>query len=565
MNRKLWSVFILGMVSFGCLFGIHSRQIASAAAEAGVIPGTGALSGTVRAPSPFKAARIYARNTDKDILFMVYTAGGKYHAVNLFPGNYEVSVQKNGFTSDIKKVVVKPGASSTVDFSLQAADASSDGVASVSYDSLYPQGRGRELAEKTCIVCHGAGFLTRFHWDEAQWNAAILLMSNPAAPRILPGVLDANDRRDLTAYLAKNFGPDSPKRMLDVGEEMPLDEQALAKAMYVEYYLPPRPDKGDRLLHDPHFDQEGNVWYTDRGGDRIGKLDPRTGSFKDYVIPDPKAFPHGLTVDAEGYPWWVGNIDIGRIDPSSGKMDIYAIDSTGRREFHGHTVVVDSKKNVWFTNILENKLGKWDFETKKITLWEAPSPNAYPYGLVVDKNDKLWMAEWIRCKFTKFDPVTEKFTEFSPLNTPCVLKRLRIDSQGMIWYAYGMFGAGKLGRLDPNTGKMVEYTLPMPFATPYDISPDREGNMWIGDDSNLNEGGHPGLPQGLMKYDTALVGFNLGMQKFTYYPSPQRTAMPKIEVTRDGAIWYCARDAERQALDVLYPDVTKMKTLAAYY
>jgi streptogramin lyase/mono/diheme cytochrome c family protein len=558
MNRKLWMVAIAGIVSLGSLFGIQSRQITNAAAESGAIPGTGTLSGTVQAPRPFKAARVYARNTDKDILFMVYTSGGGYHAVNLFPGNYEVSVQKKGFTSDVKTVVVKPGASLTVDFSLQV-DASPDEVPSVTYDSLYPQGRGRDLAEKTCIVCHGAGFLPRHHWDESQWNAAINRMSNPAAPRIPPGLLDPSDRQDLAAYLASNFGPDSPKRILDVGGEMPLDEQALGKAMYVEYYLPPLQDKGDRLLHDPHFDQEGNVWYTDRGGDRIGKLDPRTGTWKDYLIPDPKAFPHGLTVDSEGYPWWVGNIDLGRIDPKTGKMDIYPIDSTGRRVFHGHTVVVDSKKNVWFTNIIENKLGKWDFQTKKITLWEAPSQNAYPYGVVVDKNDKIWMAEWIRCKFTEFDPVTEKFTEYSPLNTPCVLKRLRIDSKGMIWYADGIFRAGKLGKMDPNTGKKVEYTIPMPFANPYDLSPDGKGSIWMGDDSNLNE------PPGGMYFDTTLIRFDEGTQKFTYYPSPQRTAMPKIEVTRDGAIWYCARDAKRQALDVLYPDVTKMRTMAAYY
>jgi virginiamycin B lyase len=558
MNRTLWMVAIVGTLGLGSLFGMQGHPVAVASGQNMTMPGMSRLSGTVEAPGPFKAAQIYARNTDRDILFMVYTSGGKYHAVNLFPGNYEVRVQEKGFTSDVKKVVLRPGAHLILDFSLRM-DPSQDEVPSVSYDNLYPQARGRELAEKTCIICHGAGFLPRHHWDESQWNSAIGRMSDPTSPRITPGLLEASDRRELAAYLARNFGPDSPKRILDVGAEMPLDEQALGKAMYVEYYLPPLPDKGDRLLHDPHFDQEGNVWYTDRGGDRIGKLDPRTGAWKDYAIPDPRAFPHGLTVDSEGYPWWVGNRDLGRIDPKTGKMDIYPIDPTGRREFHGHTVVVDSKKNVWFTNIIENKLGKWDFETKKITLWEAPSQNAYPYGVVVDKNDKIWMAEWIRCKFTKFDPVTETFTEYSPPSGPCVLKRLRLDSQGMIWFADGVFRAGKLGRMDPHTGKMVEYTLPMPFANPYDVSPDGKGSIWMGDDSNLNE-----VPNG-MYFDTALIRFDQEMQNFTYYPSPQRTAMPKIEITRDGAIWYCARDAKRQALDVLYPDMTKMKTMGAFY
>ena len=508
---------------------------------------------------------MYARNVDKNILFMVYTAGGRYRAVDLFPGNYEVTVQKKGFTSPVQTVVVKAGAGATLDFSLRV-DTSDDGVLSVAYERMYPPGRGRDLFEKTCVVCHGAGFIPFHHWDETQWNSAIDLMTSPAAPRILPGVLDSTDREELVAYLATNFGRDSPKRILDVGLEMPLDEQALAKAMYIEYYLPPLPDKGLQQLHDVHFDQEGNVWYSDPGSSRIGKLDPRTGAFQDYTTPTPHANPHGLTVDSEGYVWGVGR-GIERLDPKTGKMDVYTVDSTGKR-VRGHTVVADSRKNVWFSDITGNMLHKWDWETKKITSWEAPGQNVYPYGVVIDKNDKIWMAEWIRCKFVKFDPVTEKFTEYAPLKQPCAAKRLRVDSQGMIWYAYSAFKEGKLGKLNPNTGKMVEYTLPMPFANPYDLVPDKDGNIWIGDDSSLNDAGQgpPGSANyAMMKFDTAMVKFEQETQKFTYYPSPQRTGMPKIEITRDGAIWYCARDAQKQAVVVLYPDTNKLKTMAARY
>jgi len=41
--------------------------------------------------------------------------------------------------------------------------------------------------------------------------------------------------------------------------------------------------------------------------------------------------------------------------------------------------------------------------------------------------------------------------------------------------------------------------------------------------------------------------------------------MPKLEVTRDGAVWYSARSADIKAIGVLYPDMTKIKTLGAYY
>ncbi|MGB9069731.1 MAG: carboxypeptidase regulatory-like domain-containing protein [Candidatus Acidiferrales bacterium] len=565
MNLTVSRLIVVGIVGLGSLFCTRGGPTAESAAEAGMISGTGALSGKVEAPKPFKAARVYAKNIDKNILFMVYTSAGRFRAVNLLPGNYEVTVEEKGFTSPMHTVSVTAGKTSTLDFSL-SPDTTSDGVLSVSYDAMYPQGRGRDLFEKTCMVCHGAAFIPFHHWNESQWNAAITLMSSPADPRILPGVLNSQDRQDLVAYFTKNFGPDSPKRILDIGAEMPLDEKALAKAMYVEYYVPPLPDNGLRQVHDVHFDQDGNVWYSDPGGNRMGRLDPRTGTFQDYVPPNPKINPHGLTVDSEGYVWAVGHGMV-RLDPRTGKMETYTVDSEGKN-VRGHTVAVDSKKNVWFSDILGNKLHEWNAKTKVITSWEAPGRNVYPYGIVIDKSDNIWMAEWIRCRFVKFDPTTEKFTEYAPLEQPCASKRLRVDSQGMVWYAYSAFQAGKLGMLDPSTGKMVEYTFPMPFADPYDIATDKDGSIWIGDDSHLNDSGQgpPGTNNfAMMKFETAMVEFNRATHKFTYYPSPQKTAMPKIDVTREGAVWFAARDGQKQAIDVLYPDVTKMTTLAARY
>lgn len=73
------------------------------------------------APKPFQAAQVHLMNVDKNVLFMVYTSGGRYQAINLFPGNYEVSVVKRGFAADPKKIAVKAGETISVDFSLREA------------------------------------------------------------------------------------------------------------------------------------------------------------------------------------------------------------------------------------------------------------------------------------------------------------------------------------------------------------------------------------------------------------------------------------------------------------
>src|SRR5262249_52829775 len=157
----------------------------------------------------------------------------------------------------------------------------------------------------------------------------------------------AQDREVLLAYLVKNFGPDSPRQQLELGVEMPLDEAALAKAMYVEYHIPQ--DVGNAHSHSPHdahFDHDGNVWYTD-GRYGIGKLDPRTGTFRSYKTPNPNsnASVHGMTADGQGHIWWVGNAALGQIDPKSSEMSVYPIDPKNEVLYHGHTPIVDSKQN----------------------------------------------------------------------------------------------------------------------------------------------------------------------------------------------------------------------------
>src|SRR6058998_95018 len=62
------------------------------AAGASGLTGMATMTGSVSAGRPFKAAQVYIRNTDKRILYMVYTNAGQFRALGLFPGSYEVSV-----------------------------------------------------------------------------------------------------------------------------------------------------------------------------------------------------------------------------------------------------------------------------------------------------------------------------------------------------------------------------------------------------------------------------------------------------------------------------------------
>ncbi|PYR55363.1 MAG: hypothetical protein DMF91_24540 [Acidobacteria bacterium] len=313
-------IVVAGSLAAACaIFSINGWVAAPATAvQAATLASTAGLSGTVESTAPFKAAQVSIRNVDKRILYLVYTNAGQFRAVNLFPGNYEIGVTTKGLVSDVQKLALKAGDNPKVKLSLRSSEtAPNSAIEERSYDEIYPAGPGRDVAERTCLICHGENFLPSRPGNAAAWTARVdrmmgtALFDRPAAS-YAEGLLSyrasalrfsRQDREELLAYLVKHFGPDAKPRVVRVDQEMPLDEARLGKALYIEYYLPPDPAGegtnspefnklsaafvGRRVGQDVRFDQDGNVWLTDRGyPHRLVKLDPRTGQQKDYILPE---------------------------------------------------------------------------------------------------------------------------------------------------------------------------------------------------------------------------------------------------------------------------------------
>src|SRR6185295_899076 len=190
--------------------------------------------------------------------------------------------------------------------------------------------------------CHNPNLFGTRQMPEAAWDVWVEQMAkNGAIPR---GFSSPQERADLVAYLGKHFGPDSKKRMVRFVKEVPLDEAKLGKAMYVEYYLPPNTgeaaeQKLRRRGQDPHFDRDGNVWITDRNvPNRLSRLNPRTGEWKDWLMPHPQGETHGLTIDRDGVVWVPERIGkrtdkdglhLAAFDPRSEKWELFPLDADG--------------------------------------------------------------------------------------------------------------------------------------------------------------------------------------------------------------------------------------------
>ena len=579
------------------------------------VPGTGKLSGTVTASQAFTAAQVYIRNVDLGIVYMVYTNQGRYRAVALFPGNYEVSVSTKHLESDAQTVTITAGETAEVNLSLSplsgdvpqlvipagrtAMESGASGVFEyANYDEIYPPGPGREVAEQVCMVCHGENFFPTRPGTERQWMSWIdhmvgSTLGEQDPTRYGQGLLSfrsstfrfgREDRDALLEYVVKNFGPDSKRRRVAIEKQTPIDEEALGKAMYIEYYLAvDGPDEGvnaepwvrdrvGRYGQDPRFDAEGNVWLVDRGiPHRLVKLDPRTNEQREWLYPDPRNGNHEILIDPSGMIWLPEhrgrqNTAEKRLLGFNSKteewtqqisMDPENVDRNPTKFLQ--SLAMDSKGNIYVGWIMGGALSKWDRATGEVSVFRIPTPHAIPYGVVADKNDNIWIALWSGGKIVKFDTSNNSWTEYTTTTYPAHTRRLNVDKDNNIWW--GIYSAGKrdgkLVKLDQSTGKMTEWTIPQQNAEPYDVAPDPDGNIWAPDVGQRTDG----------EYGATLWRFNPKTEEFTFYPKPQRHAdSPKIQVTRDGAVWYSPRGSrEAPAFGVLYPDMDKIDDLGAYY
>jgi streptogramin lyase len=105
-----------------------------------------------------------------------------------------------------------------------------------------------------------------------------------------------------------------------------------------------------------------------------------------------------------------------------------------------------------------------------------------------------------------------------------------VDAQGIAWYS--SFGEQNLGRLDPRTGAVREFPIPVVkpgFPTGLlGLRSDREGNLWLGN-----------------MYQAQIVKFDRKTQKFTYWQLPKEQNIDAAQVNMvspqyahvDGKVW----------------------------
>lgn len=233
----------------------------------------------------------------------------------------------------------------------------------------------------------------------------------------------------------------------------------------------------------------GIVWFTERVGNKIGRLDPSTGTIDEFPVPTADSAPTGIDVAPNGQVWFTerdGN-NLARLVVTS-TVD-YRVDEFALPRPFGQLqdVEVEHDNSIWLTAPGVDSL--YNFRPSKwpgTAFYRIPAPGSTPWGVVVDSDGWPWITAYNFNRIGRYRPQTVADWTWYSLRTsnsgPTGIAFDTADGLNRIWFVEK--NSGRVGRLDtiPLQGTqsgLWEWPLPSPDSQPEGIAVDSAGHAWI--------------------------------------------------------------------------------------
>lgn len=159
---------------------------------------------------------------------------------------------------------------------------------------------------------------------------------------------------DLGRTYANVVGPNGDQWFTSFVLDGPIAK--VSKDGVLSKYQPPTKGKPQRLV----IDADNNVWFSERQGNKIGRFDTKTETFKEFPLPGPEASPYAIGIDRAGMIWYSSHEQdtLNRLDPKSGEVTEYPYPQSeiSMREFF-----LDSQGRMWYASSVNNKIGYFYF------------------------------------------------------------------------------------------------------------------------------------------------------------------------------------------------------------
>lgn len=442
----------------------------------------------------------------------------------LEPGSYTISIRAVGYdlASDSAVSVAATG-TTTANLTLRTAHDLSAQLTNSEWLASFPGTEQQKASVRNCAHCHTLSLVTRSKHDAESFTKVVermagypplafpLMPQRTPAPRIGPGAVSREQQlqgwRQQADYLATlNLGGGRASWNYAF-TTFPRPAGAATRVIYTEYDLPAR----TRQPHDVITDSSGTVWYAAFGEQILGRMDPVTGAIEEFTVPTLKpAAPKGILgmrfdedenlwlalqfqggiakfdrrteqfqvwslpphldgdhvqvnqvspgrhkVDGKVWLQDAGTYTILRLDVKSGQFEVFSPFEIPRPNVYD--VIPDKQNNGWYLPLGAEEVGRIDAKTGAITRFKTPTRGSGPRRGMMDDQERLWFGENRGDRIGMFDTRTQQFTEWQPPTQGWPYDVIA-DRRGEAWA--GNEYNDRIVRLNPATGRMIEYLLP---------------------------------------------------------------------------------------------------------
>lgn len=242
------------------------------------------------------------------------------------------------------------------------------------------------------------------------------------------------------------------------------------------------------------------IWFTESSSNKIGEINTTTHAITEFpvaptsvtsggIVTSSPATPKGITTGPDGNIWFteVYGSRIGRLNPSTGTITEFDVPVTIVNGIGLYDtpwgIVAGPDGNLWYTGRGDTsitKIGRINPSTGVIT--EFGPTSSVPLSITTGPDGNLWFTEF--SKIGMINPSTGTITEFDP--PPAQGQQfgdIAVGPDGNLWFTQSTFESSAartntIGEINPTTHAFSIFTTPSPGA-PTGITLGPDGNLWI--------------------------------------------------------------------------------------
>jgi streptogramin lyase len=210
----------------------------------------------------------------------------------------------------------------------------------------------------------------------------------------------------------------------------------------------------------------------------------------EYDLPRRTIAPHDVRTDARGYVWYSNFVEntLGRLDPRTGAHREFAYPEA-RKGFPTGALCLeaDADGNLWLSGMFQTGVVKFDVVRETFRHFDLPkelSTEAAQQSMVMPRGSrvdgKVWSNEVSRQSILRLDTATgkyEQFDVFKSLPGSHAPYGLVADAANNLFFMD--FGGEAIGRIDARTGQTSLYPTPTKRSRPRRAMMDADGRVWF--------------------------------------------------------------------------------------